>query len=128
MGVDLYSKMKADSQKIHNAELSTGGWATAFTFTKPDDSASQIVNGNYNDIGLLLNPDTGMPITGSKIGCSVSLNDFTLWNKIESLDRWKVSMVNNAGLTCAGELRNVFPDFTFNDLAFTIVLNDGGRT
>ena len=159
MGVDLNARMIADSQKIHNGELSTGGWPTAFIFTHvdvnvwvscealqfgdyqfgpqvlfgaqdlyQDHTETQTVNGIYSDIGVLLNPDTGMPMTGSKIGCSINLADLTIWDKKSSLNRWTASFTNNAGLVCTGELRNVFPDFTFNDLAFTITLNKAGRT
>lgn len=127
--IDLYAKIKSDSQKIHNGELATGGFSTVFTFTSTDTEIDpQEVSGSYSDIGLSLSPETGLPVESSHIGCSISLNDLTIWDKKTSLDRWKVSFVNNAGLTCAGEIRNAFPDFTFNDLAFTLIINQGGRT
>ncbi len=126
--IDLNARIKTDSQKIHQGTLGAGSFATDITITRPDGSDSLTITGLYNDISIAINPQTGMPIVGSTIAISVHLDDFTTWDRLESLDRWRVSFVDNSGLNCIGEMINAMPDFTFGDLFFSLQLDKGKRT
>lgn len=115
MGIDLQAKAVSDSQKIHNGTLGAGGFSVVMKFT--DLLANDLtIKGLFNDISLTINPETGMPMTGSRIAISFHQSDLTIWDGKASLQRWKVEFVNGAGQNIICELSDIMPDRSFGDV------------
>ena len=115
MGIDLQAKAVSDSQKIHNGTLGAGGFAVDLKFT--DLLANELtIKGLFNDISLTINPETGMPMTGSRITISFHQSDLTIWDGKASLQRWKIEFTNGAGQTIIAELSDIMPDRSFGDV------------
>ena len=125
MGVDLQARSVSDSQKIHNGTLGVGGFNVSLKFT--DLSSNTLtIQGLYNDTALLgLNPETGLPIRGSKLAISFSQQDLTIWNGTDDLQRWIVELVNGAGQTVIAEINDVIPDRSFGDVLLMMTIASG---
>jgi hypothetical protein len=117
MGIDLHAKSISDSQKIHNGNLSAGGFNVSLLFTSIDDTPlTQTIQGEYNDVSMTIDADTGMIMTGSKIAISFQQSDLTIWNGRSDIQRWKVGFTNGAGQAIQCEISQVMPDRSFGDV------------
>ncbi len=124
MGIDLQAKAVSDSQKIHNGTLGTGGFAVDLEFTSlvPDVLT---IKGLFNDTSIVINPENGLPMTGSKIGISFQQSDLTIWDGLESLQRWKIVFTNGAGQEINCEISSVNPDRSFGAVEVTCKIISG---
>ena len=128
--IDLHARAVSDSQKIHNNQLGTGGFAVDLKFTDPDNSGTpQTIKGLYNDTALLgINIETNLPVRGSKIAVSFSQQDLTIWDGLVDLQRWKIEFVNGAGQSIAAEINDVIPDRSFGDVLVMKKIISGHRS
>ena len=128
--IDLQARAVSDSQKIHNNELGTGGFAVDLKFTDPDNpSTPKTVKGLYNDTALLgINPENGLPVRGAKIAVSFHQSDLTIWDGISDLQRWKIEFVNGAGQSISAEIDDVIPDRSFGDVLVMMKIISGHRS
>ena len=115
MAVDLHTRSVSDSQKIHNGTIGTGKFNVSMLFTDREAN-TETIQGLYNDTALLINPENGLPLIGSKITISFSQSDLTIWDGIADLQRWTVQFVNGAGQTIIAELMGIKPDRSFGDV------------
>lgn len=130
MGIDLQARSVSDSQKIHNGTLGTGGFNVSLKFTDLTTPTPQelTIQGLYNDTSLLgINPDNGLPVQGSKLAISFHQSDLTIWNGTDSLQRWKIELVNGAGQTVIAEINNVIPDRSFGDVLLMMKIISGHK-
>ena len=126
MSIDLQERAVSDSQKIHNGTLGTGSFNVSMLFT--DRIANtKTIQGLYNDTALLINPENGLPLIGSKITISFSQQDLTIWDGIADLQRWTVQFVNGAGQTIIAELNGIKPDRSFGDVQVDCKIVSGHR-
>ena len=117
MAIDLQAKSVSDSQKIHNNQLGTGGFAIDMTFTDPGNpETSQTIKCLYNDTSLAVNPETGLVVIGSKVAISFHQSDLSIWDGLTDLQRWKVEFINGAGQDITAELFNIIPDRSLGDV------------
>ena len=125
--IDLHARAISDSRKILNNELGTGGFAVELTFTNPDDADNPLtISGFYNDTALLgINPETGLPVRGSKIAISFHQSDLTIWNGLDDLQRWTAAFVNGAGQDVLVELNDIIPDRSFGEVLVMCTLVSG---
>jgi len=124
MGIDLQARAISDSQKIHNGTLGTGSFNVTLRFTSPTET--QTIKGLYNDTSLLgINPENGLPVSGSKLAISFHQSDLTIWDGKADLQRWKVELVNGAGQTVLAEISNVIPDRSFGDILLMMKIISG---
>ena len=128
--IDLQARAVSDSQKIHNNELGTGGFAVDLVFTDPDNSGNpETIKGLYNDTSILgINPENGLPIRGSKIAVSFHQSDLTIWDGLSDLQRWKIEFVNGAGQSIAVEISDPIPDRSFGDVLVMTKIISGHRS
>ena len=128
MAIDLQAKSVSDSQKIHNNQLGTGGFAINMTFTDPANPGTpKIIKGFYNDTSLAVNPETGLPVIGSKVAISFHQSDLTIWDGLTDLQRWKVEFTNGAGQDIIAELYNIIPDRSLGDVLCMCKIVSGHR-
>ncbi len=118
MAIDLHARAVSDSQKIHNNNLSVGGFAVDLKFTDPANPGTpQTISGLYNDTALLgISPDNGLPVRGAKIAVSFHQADLTIWDGLADIQLWKIEFVNGAGQSVAAEIYDVMPDRSFGDV------------
>ena len=126
MSIDLQAKSVADSQKIHNNQLGTGGFAVDMTFTDLS-SNTKTIKGLFNDTSLAVNPETGLVVIGSKIAISFHGADLTIWDGLEDLQRWQVEFTNGAGQDIVAELFNIIPDRSLGDVLCMCKITSGHR-
>lgn len=128
--IDLQARAVSDSQKIHNNELGTGGFAVSLKFTDPDNPGiPKTIKGLYNDTALLgINPENGLPVRGAKIAVSFHQSDLTIWDGISDLQRWKIEFVNGAGQSISAEIDDVIPDRSFGDVLVMTKIISGHRS
>lgn len=69
----LLEQAKALSRSVLN---DTSGFGVPVTVTSPD-GISAVVHGLSTDIGLSIDPDTGLTVSGRKASVSVSIEDLT---------------------------------------------------
>lgn len=125
--IDLNARAISDSQKIHNNLLGTGGFSVDLTFTNPDDASNPLtILGFYNDTSLLgINPETGLPVRGSKIAISFHQSDLTIWDGSDDLQRWTVEFTNGADQIILAELNDIIGDRSFGDVLVMCTLISG---
>ena len=128
--IDLHARAISDSQKIHNNELGTGGFAVDLIFTDPDNPGTpETIKGLYNDTALLgINPENGLPVRGAKIAVSFHQSDLTIWDGVSDLQRWKIEFTNGAGQSIAAEINDVIPDRSFGDVLVMTKIISGHRS
>lgn len=128
--IDLQARAVSDSQKIHNNELGTGGFAVDLKFTDPDNPGTpKTIKGLYNDTALLgINPENGLPVRGAKIAVSFHQSDLTIWDGVSDLQRWKIEFVNGAGQSISAEIDDVIPDRSFDDVLVMTKIISGHRS
>lgn len=128
--IDLQARAVSDSQKIHNNELGTGGFAVSLKFIDPDNPGiPKTIKGLYNDTALLgINPENGLPVRGAKIAVSFHQSDLTIWDGISDLQRWKIEFVNGAGQSISAEIDDVIPDRSFGDVLVMTKIISGHRS
>lgn len=128
--IDLQARTVSDSQKIHNNELGTGGFAVGLIFTDPDNPGTpKTIKGLYNDTALLgINPENGLPVRGAKIAVSFHQSDLTIWDGVSDLQRWKIEFVNGAGQSISAEIDDVIPDRSFGDVLVMTKIISGHRS
>jgi len=116
--IDLQARSVLDSQKIHNNNLGTGGFAVDLKFTDPNNPGTpETIKGLYNDTALLgINIETNLPVRGAKIAVSFSQQDLTIWDGISDLQRWKIEFMNGADQSVAAEINDIIPDRSFGDV------------
>ncbi len=124
MGIDLHAKAASDSQKIHNNNLGTGGDSVEVTVADTDSNELTLY-GRYTDVSMAIDPETGMMVTGSRVGISFHQSDLALWDGVSDMQRWTVSFTNGAGQTVEGEIVNVMPDRYFGDVVVIINVSSG---
>lgn len=127
MGINLHARAISDSQKIHNGTLCVGGFNVPMKFTDITTPTPQTltIQALYNDTSLVFNPETGLPMIGSKIGFSFHQSDLTIWNGTDSLQRWKIEFTNGAGQVIIAEINSPMPDRSFGDVAGTATIISG---
>ena len=128
--IDLQARAVSDSQKIHNNELGTGGFAVDLKVTDPDNSGTpQTIKGFFNDTALLgINPENGLPVRGTKIAVNFHQSDLTIWDGVSDLQRWKIEFVNGAGQSISAEIDDVIPDRSFGDILVMMKIISGHRS
>lgn len=128
MSIDLQAKSVSDSQKIHNNQLGTGGFSVDMIFTDPANPGTpQTIKGFYNDTSLAVNPETGLPVIGSKVAISFHQSDLTIWDGLADLQRWKVEFTNGVGQDIIAELFNIIPDRSLGDVLCMCKIVSGHR-
>lgn len=125
MGIDLHARAVSDSKKIHNGTLGVGGFNVSMTFSSSNGEDFQTIQCLYNDTSLVFNPDTGMPMIGSKIGFSFHQSELTIWDGTSSLKGWIIEFANGAGQTIKAEINSPMPDRSFGDVAGTATIISG---
>jgi hypothetical protein len=70
--VSLLAQAAADARRILND--SARGFATAITLTNPDGTAASL-KGFQTDVGLTIEPETGVPVAGRRASVALSLAD-----------------------------------------------------
>jgi len=120
MGIDLQARSVLDSQKIHNGTLGTGGFNVSLKFTVVSElgvkGAVLTIQGLYNDTSFDVNPDNGLQMISSKVAISFHQADLTIWDGLDSLQRWQIEFTNGAGQLVVCEINNVAPDRSFGDV------------
>ena len=114
--MDLLSRIKDDSKKIHNGTLGAGSFNTPCKFTSSDDLSNETIQILYNDTSLDISIETGLPIIGSKIAISFFQDDLTIWNGTDDLQRWKIEFTNNVSQSIIAEIDSVMPDRSIGDV------------
>ena len=126
--IDLQAKSVSDSQKIHNNTLGTGGFAVDLTITEFNNPGNTItIKGLYNDTGITIDFESGMPTTGAKIAVSFHGSDLTIWDGVQDLQRWKVEFENGSGQSMVVEISDVMPDRSFGDILTLCKIISGHR-
>lgn len=125
MGIDLHARAVSDSKKIHNGTLGVGGSNVSMTFTSSNGTDVETIQCLYNDTSLVFNPDTGMPMIGSKIGFSFHQSELTIWDGASSLKGWIIEFINGADQTIKAEINSPMPDRSFGDVAGTATIISG---
>jgi hypothetical protein len=127
MGIDLQAKSVSDAQKIHNGTLGTGGFNVSLKFTDlvQPVANSLTIQGLFNDTSIVINPDNGLPMTGSKIGISFTQEDLTIWDGLADLQRWQIEFTNGAGQLINCEIDNVNPDRSYGSVEVTCKVISG---
>ena len=124
----MQAKSVSDSQKIHNNQLGTGGFAVDMTFTDPANPGTpQTIKGLYNDTSLAVNPETGLIVIGSKVAISFHQSDLTIWDGLTDLQRWQVEFTNGAGQDITAELYSIIPDRSLGDILSMCKIVSGHR-
>ena len=126
MGVDLQARSVSDSQKIHNGTLGVGGFNVDLKFTDLVAN-TKTIQGLYSDTALAINPETGFPVSSSKLAVSFSQQDLTIWDGKADLQRWTVELVNGAGQSIVAEINDVIPDRSFGDVLLMMTIVSGHR-
>jgi hypothetical protein len=127
MGIDLHAIAISDSQKIHNGNLSVGGSNVDLLIKNIGATQSQTIQGEYNDVSLTVDAETGMVMTGSKIAVSFQQSDLTIWDGKSDLQRWTVEFTNGAGQDIKAEIMQVLPDRSFGDVVVLCKIVSGHR-
>ena len=126
MGISLHDRAVSDSQKIHNNNLSVGGFSVDMKFQDLSDPVNELtIKALYNDVAQQVNPETGYPIIGSLLSISFHQSDLTIWNGTASLQDWKISFTNGAGQDIEGVIKYPWPNRSFGDVVCLCEVSSG---
>ncbi len=123
--IDLQAQSVQDSHDIINGTLCTGSFSVDLTFTDLEATPNELtISGWFDDISLTMNPETGMPMVGSKIPIKFHQSDLTIWDGLADIQRWQIAFTNGAGQDIVCEIESIMPDRSFGDIvAFTKIIS-----
>ncbi len=112
--MSLLDQAKADLQAILTDNV--GGFAVPITVTNPG-GFSAIVNGQQTSIGIVIDPQTGMPVAGRKVSVALSIAALTAAGLAEPKGvssgagkPWLVSFALPTGATQTFKVSESLPD------------------
>lgn len=104
--MDYYARVKEANKQILNKKFTA-----PVTFTSPSGE-TQVVNCFYIDVGMDVNPSTGMPVRARKVALSAHIDDFTIGNPAETAGTWRASFTNNVDDEREGTIEDPVADRT----------------